>query len=90
MNRTALKRLEQLAASLTCSMCKRSFALVPNLQPRKYQFTQEAVRELAALLVPARVTCAGCDRVRFDINLMPDQHKARALALFRAARGTES
>ncbi|AMV23776.1 hypothetical protein VT84_05145 [Gemmata sp. SH-PL17] len=90
MNRTAMKRLEQLAAHLTCSVCKRSFAPVPNPRPRKHQFTREAIRELAALLVPARVMCVGCDRVRFDINLMPDEHKARALALFRAARGTES
>ncbi|VTR97823.1 unnamed protein product [Gemmata massiliana] len=90
MNRTVLKRLEQLAAHLTCSECNRSFAPVPNPRPHKYQFTREAVRELAALLLPARVKCSGCDRVRFDINLMPDEHKARALALFRGARGTES
>ncbi|VTR97935.1 unnamed protein product [Gemmata massiliana] len=90
MNRTALKRLEQLAARLTCSACKRSFAPVPNPRPRQYQFTREAARELAALVLPARVTCVGCDRVRFDINLMPNESKHRALALFRAARGTES
>ncbi|VTR92897.1 unnamed protein product [Gemmata massiliana] len=51
---------------------------------------EDAVRELAALLLPARVTCPGCNRIRFDIAKMLDEHKVRALALFRAARGSES
>lgn len=90
MNRTALKRLERATAHLTCSACRRPFAPIPNPRPRKYQFTRNAARELAALLVPARVTCPGCNRIRFDIAKMLDEHKVRALALFRAARGSES
>ena len=89
MNRTALKRLEQLAAHLMCSECKRSFAPTPNPRPRKYRFTRDAARNLAALLVPARVTRPGCNRGRFDITRMPDEHKRRALALLRAARGAQ-
>lgn len=78
MNRATLKRLERAAAHLTCLACQRSFAPVPNPRPRKYQFTPDAASSRAALLVPALVTCSGCNRVRFDIAKMPDEGKHRA------------
>jgi hypothetical protein len=92
VNRSALRRLERLAARVKCARCQRPLIPPPGTrsdEPDPSRLTAAEWKELTDITARSFSQCSGCGQVLWDLSAMSDEELKRAVTLLGRLHNSE-